>query len=97
GRFKEQKHQINPNRLSVVAFLQDNQTKAILQAVYVKAPPAANEGSRKRRRSRFHEGPLQRHCGSAQHCFLIQMRAAELRLGWQTATAPPYDPAPASL
>src|SRR5262249_2034887 len=39
GRFKEQKHQINPNRLSVVAFLQDNQTKAILQAVYVKAPP----------------------------------------------------------
>jgi len=46
GRFKEQKHQINPNRLSVVAFLQDNQTKAILQAVYVKAPPAANEGSR---------------------------------------------------
>jgi len=38
GRFKEQKHLINPNRLSVVAFLQDNKTRAILQAVYLKAP-----------------------------------------------------------
>jgi tetratricopeptide (TPR) repeat protein len=46
GRFKEQKHLINPDRLTVVAFLQDNKTKAILQAVYLKAPPAASQGSR---------------------------------------------------
>jgi tetratricopeptide (TPR) repeat protein len=43
GKFKEQKHLINPNHLSVVAFLQDNQTKAVLQAVYLKVP-AADQG-----------------------------------------------------
>src|SRR5205085_8656940 len=41
GKFKEQRHLINPNHLSVVAFLQDNKTKAILQAVYFKLSPAA--------------------------------------------------------
>jgi len=46
GKFKEQKHLINPNHLSVVAFLQDNQTKAILQAVYLKVSPVVDQGSR---------------------------------------------------
>jgi tetratricopeptide (TPR) repeat protein len=44
GKFKEQKHLINPNHLSVVAFLQDNQTKAILQAVYLRVPAKVNQG-----------------------------------------------------
>jgi tetratricopeptide (TPR) repeat protein len=46
GKFKEQKHLINPNHLSVVAFLQDNQTKAILQSVYLKVPATVNQGGR---------------------------------------------------
>lgn len=41
GKFKEQRHLINPNKLSVVAFLQDNKTKAILQAVYHKLSSTA--------------------------------------------------------
>jgi len=45
GKFKEQKHLMNPNRLSVVAFLQDNQTKAVLQAVYLRVP-GADQGGR---------------------------------------------------
>jgi len=45
GKFKEQKHLMNPNRLSVVAFLQDNQTKAVLQAVYLRVP-VADQGGR---------------------------------------------------
>ena len=36
GTFKEQRHLIKADNLSVVAFLQDNKTKAILQAVYSK-------------------------------------------------------------
>lgn len=36
GAFRDHKHLINPEHLSVVAFLQDNKTKAILQASYAR-------------------------------------------------------------
>ncbi len=36
--FRQKKHEIDASRLSVVAFVQDEATKNILQAVYVKAP-----------------------------------------------------------
>lgn len=35
--FSEKKHELNPKKLSVVAFLQDETDKAILQAAYAKA------------------------------------------------------------
>jgi hypothetical protein len=34
--FRQKKHEIDPSRLSVVAFVQDEATKKILQSVYVK-------------------------------------------------------------
>jgi hypothetical protein len=34
--FRQKKHEIDPSKLSVVAFVQDEATKKILQAVYVK-------------------------------------------------------------
>jgi len=37
--FTAKKHEIDPSRLSVVAFVQDEKTKKILQAVYVKLKP----------------------------------------------------------
>lgn len=40
GRFKEQRSVINPGKLSVVAFLQDNKTKQILQSVFLRLAPA---------------------------------------------------------
>jgi hypothetical protein len=39
-KFDEKKHEIDRNRLSIVTFIQDNQTKQILQVVYLKLPPA---------------------------------------------------------
>jgi hypothetical protein len=36
--FKEERNIINPDNLSVVAFLQDNKTKEILQAAYLRVP-----------------------------------------------------------
>ncbi len=39
-KFDEKKYQIDANKLSLVAFVQDNQTKQILQAVYLKLPAA---------------------------------------------------------
>ncbi len=39
-KFDEKKYEIDVNKLSLVAFLQDNQTKHILQAVYLKLPAA---------------------------------------------------------
>ena len=39
-KFDEKKYEIDVNKLSLVAFLQDNQTKQILQAVYLKLPAA---------------------------------------------------------
>jgi hypothetical protein len=38
--FRQKKHEIDANNLSVVAFVQDEATKKILQAVYVKLPGA---------------------------------------------------------
>ncbi|MBI4469656.1 MAG: hypothetical protein HY650_10085, partial [Acidobacteria bacterium] len=38
--FREQRHVMNPDRLSVVAFLQDDATKAVLQTAYLDVPPA---------------------------------------------------------
>ena len=39
-KFDEKKYAIDVNKLSLVAFLQDQQTKQILQAVYLKLPAA---------------------------------------------------------
>jgi hypothetical protein len=36
--FRQKKHEIDPSKLSVVAFVQDEATKKILQAVYAKVP-----------------------------------------------------------
>ncbi|MEP7271745.1 MAG: hypothetical protein ABI882_09580, partial [Acidobacteriota bacterium] len=36
GRFKQERHLINPEKISVVAFLQDNKTKKILQSAFVR-------------------------------------------------------------
>ena len=38
--FRQKKHEINAGNLSVVAFVQDEATKKILQAIYVKIPAA---------------------------------------------------------
>lgn len=38
--FRDQKHVMNPDKLAVVAFLQDEKTKAVLQAAYVSITPA---------------------------------------------------------
>jgi hypothetical protein len=38
--FSEKKFQIDPNNLSLVAFVQDMKTKTILQTVYLKVKPA---------------------------------------------------------
>jgi tetratricopeptide (TPR) repeat protein len=38
--FREQKHIIDPNNISVAAFLQDNKTKEILQADFLHIPPS---------------------------------------------------------
>jgi hypothetical protein len=40
--FREKKHEVNASALAVVAFVQDEATKKILQAVYVK-PPAVKK------------------------------------------------------
>ena len=39
--FSEKKFQIDPNNLSLVAFVQDMKTKTVLQTVYLKVKPAA--------------------------------------------------------
>ena len=39
--FSEKKFQIDPNNLSLVAFVQDMKTKTVLQTIYVKVKPAA--------------------------------------------------------
>ena len=36
--FRQKKHEINPGNLSVVAFVQDEATKKVLQAIYIKLP-----------------------------------------------------------
>ena len=51
GTFKEQRHLIKPNNLSVVAFLQDNKSKAILQAVYTEVPVSSDGKPEKRTNS----------------------------------------------
>ncbi len=38
--FLEQKHVIDPEKLAVIAFLQENQTKGILQAAYISVGKA---------------------------------------------------------
>jgi hypothetical protein len=38
--FSEKKFQIDPNNLSLVAFVQDMKTKTVLQTVYLKLQPA---------------------------------------------------------
>ncbi len=43
GRFKEQRHLIDPGKLSVVAFLQDNKTRQILQSVFLRLAPAGKQ------------------------------------------------------
>ena len=35
-KFDEKKHEIDPNRLSVIAFVQDQKTKQIFQAAQIK-------------------------------------------------------------
>jgi hypothetical protein len=44
--FKEKRYIINPERLSIVAFVQDEKTRQILQAVYLKVAPAASQVTR---------------------------------------------------
>lgn len=44
--FSEKKHEIDSNKLSVVAFLQDEKSKKILQAVYIKLKPGDVASSR---------------------------------------------------
>ena len=39
--FSEKKFQIDPGKLSLVAFVQDMKTKKVLQTVYVKLSPTA--------------------------------------------------------
>src|SRR5579864_7320499 len=39
--FRDQKHVMNPDRLAVVAFLQDETTKTVLQAAYVVVTPSS--------------------------------------------------------
>jgi len=41
GSFRDQKHVMNPDKLGVVAFLQDEKTKAVLQAAYVVVTPSS--------------------------------------------------------
>ena len=36
GKFKEKKHEIDPANLSLIAFVQDDKTRAVLQSAYVK-------------------------------------------------------------
>jgi tetratricopeptide (TPR) repeat protein len=43
--FLDKKYQIDPNNLSLVAFVQDMKTKAILQTVYVKLAPATTSSA----------------------------------------------------
>ncbi|MGH9769071.1 MAG: hypothetical protein ACREAB_16710, partial [Blastocatellia bacterium] len=43
GGFKEPRHLINPGKLSVVAFLQDNKTRQILQSVFLQLAPAGKQ------------------------------------------------------
>jgi tetratricopeptide (TPR) repeat protein len=43
GRFKEQRHLINSDKLSVVAFLQDNKTRQILQSVFLRLAPVGKQ------------------------------------------------------
>lgn len=45
--FKEKRYIMNPDKLSVVAFVQDEETKAILQAVYLKVGGKAQHNSAK--------------------------------------------------
>lgn len=45
--FREQKHQMNPRALAVVAFLQDNANKAILQSAYFKLESSSGKKSTK--------------------------------------------------
>jgi len=45
GRFKEQRHLINSDKLSVVAFLQDNKTRQILQSVFLHLAPADKQNA----------------------------------------------------
>jgi hypothetical protein len=40
GSFRDQKHVMDPAKLAVVAFLQDEKTKAVLQAAYVVVTPS---------------------------------------------------------
>ncbi len=42
--FKEEKNVINPDNLSVVAFLQDDKSKEILQSVYLRVPQSGKGG-----------------------------------------------------
>jgi len=44
--FKEKRYIINPERLSIVAFVQDEKTRQILQAVYLKVAPTASQVTR---------------------------------------------------
>lgn len=44
--FSEKKHEIDANKLSVVAFVQDEKTKKILQAMYVRVTPKEAAASR---------------------------------------------------
>ena len=44
--FKEKRYIINPERLSIVAFVQDEKTRQILQAVYLKVTPTASQVTR---------------------------------------------------
>ena len=45
GRFKEQRRLINSDKLSVVAFLQDNKTRQILQSVFLHLAPADKQNA----------------------------------------------------
>jgi hypothetical protein len=40
--FRQKKHEIDASKLSVVAFVQDEATKKVLQAIYLKVPTAKN-------------------------------------------------------
>jgi hypothetical protein len=44
-KFKEKKHAIDPTQLALVAFVQDDATKEVLQAAYLRLGSGAHTGN----------------------------------------------------
>src|SRR5262249_51672166 len=85
GRFKEQRRLINPDKLSVVAFLQDNKTRQILQSVFLRVAPAGKEGAGAR--SKWEVGKVFLHKAPPLASFWLALMIAFLNLGTGRAIA----------